>query len=621
MANTFNANIGTVNVSATSGNTLVVDTTTLVVDATNNRVGIGTATPTAALDVNGNIQMAGKILNLTTPTDPADAATKGYVDSVASGLDLKASVRVATTANLVATRTSNTLTADANGSINTAGIDGVTTLALNDRVLVKNQSTGADNGIYYISDLGSAGTPWIMIRATDADSSAEVTAGMFCFVSAGTTNGDNGFVLTTNDPITLNTTSLSFTQFNAPGSISLSAIGSSPNANAATLTGTVLNLEPASASFGGVLTAGTQTYAGNKTSNGSLTIAAASGNVLVVDTDVLVVDATNNRVGINNASPAAALDITGAGLISGDLTVDTTTLKVDSTNNRVGIGTASPSIRFHVVGSSMATGLGLVHSTNPTGDFEDALEGRASMTANDPGVTMMGAVYGMAETSGNTAMTVGTSGVQGESYIGSSGNFGRAVGVGGYCDQSGSGTITTMASFYANTNTRASGTVTNNVGLYLEDQAGVGTNNFQIYSANTNPFVVLTNGRVGVGTASPSEMLQVVGNGIVSGDLTVDTTTLKVDATNNRVGVGTASPAVPLDVVGAIATTTTCTATTGFVIGTQKIYNGSAAPVAGTWAVGDIVYNTAPAAGGNIGWVCTSAGTPGTWKEFGLIST
>jgi hypothetical protein len=62
--------------------------------------------------------------------------------------------------------------------------------------------------------------------------------------------------------------------------------------------------------------------------------------------------------------------------------------------------------------------------------------------------------------------------------------------------------------------------------------------------------------------------------------------------------------------------------TTGysFVIGTQKLLNGSAAPVSGTWATGDIVYNTAPAAGGNIGWVCVAGGSPGTWKEFGLIS-
>jgi len=53
---------------------------------------------------------------------------------------------------------------------------------------------------------------------------------------------------------------------------------------------------------------------------------------------------------------------------------------------------------------------------------------------------------------------------------------------------------------------------------------------------------------------------------------------------------------------------------------TQTVTHGIAAPVAGTWLQGDIVYNSLASAGGNLGWVCVSAGTPGTWKEFGLIS-
>jgi hypothetical protein len=137
-----------------------------------------------------------------TPTDDAHAATKGYVDAARSGLDVKASVRVATTAAVLL----------ASGLENGDAVDGVT-LATGDRVLVKDQSTGSENGIYVVQASGAA------VRATDADVSAEVTAGMFTFVAEGTTNADSGWVLTTNDTVTLGTTALTFAQFSGAGQI------------------------------------------------------------------------------------------------------------------------------------------------------------------------------------------------------------------------------------------------------------------------------------------------------------------------------------------------------------------------------------------------------------------
>jgi hypothetical protein len=137
-----------------------------------------------------------------TPTDDAHAATKGYVDAARSGLDVKASVRVATTAPVLL----------ASGLENGDTLDGVT-LATGDRVLVKDQSTGSENGIYVVQATGAA------VRATDADVSAEVTAGMFTFVAEGTTNADSGWVLTTNDTVTLGTTALTFAQFSGAGQI------------------------------------------------------------------------------------------------------------------------------------------------------------------------------------------------------------------------------------------------------------------------------------------------------------------------------------------------------------------------------------------------------------------
>ena len=169
-----------------------------------------------------------KITNLADPTAPQDAATKSYVEAIVSGLsDPKDAVRLATSAALAASTYDNgtagagaTLTADANGAI--GAIDGVTP-SLGDRILVKNQVAGLENGIYTVTDLGDVGSPWILTRATDADnngsSSSAVTRGMFTQATEGAANGSLGYILTTSssdtDPkgeLILGTDSLTFAQ-------------------------------------------------------------------------------------------------------------------------------------------------------------------------------------------------------------------------------------------------------------------------------------------------------------------------------------------------------------------------------------------------------------------------
>ena len=142
---------------------------------------------------------------------------KTYVDSAANGLDVKASVRVATTANLAASYNNGagTLTASSNGAI---AIDGVT-LSTNDRVLVKDQSTAAQNGFYKVTATGGAGSAFVLTRTPDADAASELTAGAFTFTEEGTANADNGYVLSTNGAITLGTTSITFEQFSGAGQI------------------------------------------------------------------------------------------------------------------------------------------------------------------------------------------------------------------------------------------------------------------------------------------------------------------------------------------------------------------------------------------------------------------
>lgn len=143
---------------------------------------------------------------------------KTYVDSVANGLDVKASVRVATTANLAGTYNNGagTITAGSNGAIS---VDGVS-LVVNDRVLVKDQSTAAQNGFYKVTTVGSGSAAFVLTRTPDADAASELTAGAFTFTEEGTANADNGYVLSTNGAITLGTTGITFEQFSGAGQIS-----------------------------------------------------------------------------------------------------------------------------------------------------------------------------------------------------------------------------------------------------------------------------------------------------------------------------------------------------------------------------------------------------------------
>ena len=125
---------------------------------------------------------------------------KAYVDSVKQALDIKASCRVASTGNV---------TVSGPG----AAIDGVT-LSSGDRVLLKDQTAGAENGIYVFNGAASA-----LTRALDADEDEDVTAGLFTFISEGSANADNGFVLVTDGAITLGTTAFTFEQFSGAGQI------------------------------------------------------------------------------------------------------------------------------------------------------------------------------------------------------------------------------------------------------------------------------------------------------------------------------------------------------------------------------------------------------------------
>ncbi len=153
-------------------------------------------------------------------------ANKAYVDQVAQGLDAKPSTRVATTANLQATYSNGTagVGATLTNSASQAAfeVDGVTP-SQNDRVLVKDQATAAQNGIYVLTTVGSGSANWVLTRATPEDQPAELSGGSFVFVEEGTANGDNGYVFTHTGAPTFGTTALDVTQFSGAGQINAGA--------------------------------------------------------------------------------------------------------------------------------------------------------------------------------------------------------------------------------------------------------------------------------------------------------------------------------------------------------------------------------------------------------------
>ena len=144
-------------------------------------------------------------------------ATKEYVDAVKQALDIKESVLVATTSNISGTYNngSGTITAGSNGAFS---VDGQTP-SQGARVLVKDQSAAAENGIYTLTTVGSGGAPFVLTRADDADESANLTGGTFVFVETGTANGENGFVFTHDGAPTLGTTALNVSQFSGAGQV------------------------------------------------------------------------------------------------------------------------------------------------------------------------------------------------------------------------------------------------------------------------------------------------------------------------------------------------------------------------------------------------------------------
>ena len=266
------------------------------------KISIGSQDTKECYVQNGYLYLSGSSGDFTGSTM---AVNKEYVDSVASGLDVKDSVRVASTGNVDL----------ANDVYNGVTLDGVV-LSTGDRVLLKDQTTGSENGIYIVGANAAA-----IARSPDMDDNAEVTSGLFTFVESGSSNADAGFVLTTDGSITVGTTAIAFSQFSGAGSLN-AGTGISKSGN-------TFNIDSDQAF-------GTVSFTGGVSANGGITVdtnkfivADTTGNTTIAGT----LDVTGDTsVSTLDSSGATSLATGGAAVAinaSGSMTTVKGTLNVD----------------------------------------------------------------------------------------------------------------------------------------------------------------------------------------------------------------------------------------------------------------------------------------------------
>jgi len=425
--------VGTLTSATVTGNVAAGNLTT---------TGVLSVTGTGVSSIAGNLDMTSNtIINLATPTNSTDAATKQYVDDVAQGLHTHDSCNAATQTTLASisggTVTYNNGTSGVGATLTTTGsyttIDGVT-LSNGMRILVKNEANAAHNGIY------DRTSTTVLTRSTDFDTSAEMAGGDFTFVTAGTLYDNTGWVMT--DPVTtVGTTAVNWVQFSGAGTYTagtgLTLTGSQFSVNASqsqiTSVGTLTGLNSSGTITAPAFTANTGVFTGNgsglsaiaganvtgtvssatsATTAGTVTTAAQpnitsvstsfSGLTFVANAQITMSGAGSQISGVNlvsansfsgNGSSISALNATN--ISSGTLA------QARLANASVTLGSTALTL-----GSTVTTVAGLSSVTSTT--FVGALTGAATSattagtvtTAAQPNITSVGTLTGLTVAAG-----------------------------------------------------------------------------------------------------------------------------------------------------------------------------------------------------------------------------
>ncbi len=351
----------------------------------------GTITP-AKLDLSQDFAFTGAV-TAQEPTASNHVTTKNYVDGQLQGLDIKESVVATTTAILAVSASSSvnagsgTITlADGDGGFNatadTFTVDGQS-LSADDRVLIKDginiNNGGADqtvNGIYTVGALNA--TTLVLTRASDSNTSAELSPGSFCFVEKGTTNGDSGFVATHDANPTLGTNNITYTQFSGGGSVTAG--------DGISKSGNTLSVDLDSNSGLAVGANGVKLDVS--------TLADASS--VAVGSDTIVINASGTTKELSIVELVGSIKSSGLSAASGQLSANVAgpsglelsggaiNVKLDSANTALSLSTAGLKVALHTEGSVDATSGGL---RSPVASVISELSRNPSAVSSDDGDT------------------------------------------------------------------------------------------------------------------------------------------------------------------------------------------------------------------------------------------
>jgi hypothetical protein len=429
--------VGTLSSLTVSGNVAAGNLTT---------TGVLSVTGTGVSSIAGNLDMtSNNIINLATPVNATDAATKQYVDDVAQGLNIHDSCAAATPdtlANITSgTITYNNGTAGVGATLVTTGtfnlIDGVNVQTAGTRILVKNEANAVFNGIYTYTNTTA------ITRATDFNSIPEVEAGDFTFVTGGTLYDNTGWVQT-ESPTGIGTAgnNISFTQFSGAGTYNagtgLTLTGSTFSVNVAQPTITSLGTLTGLGVNGNITAANITANTGVFTGNGSGLTALAGGNVTGQVANALVAGTvyTAAQPNITSVGTLTSLSVTGnasAGNIStgGVLSV--------TGNANVGNIGATNGVFTNVSGNG--AGLTAIAGGNVTGQVANALVAGTVYTAAQPNITSVGTLTSLTVTGNASAGNISTGGVLSVTGNANVGNIGATNGV--FTNVSGNGAALT----------------------------------------------------------------------------------------------------------------------------------------------------------------------------------
>jgi hypothetical protein len=467
------------------------------------------------ISLGGTASLIAGLTSLTLtqdPVNPLEAATKQYVDATIEGLNIHAPAAASTTANLTATYSNGAsgvgATLTNSGAQAAFAVDGYTA-ALNDRILVKDQTAAAQNGVYTVTTVGSVSTNWVLTRAIDMDVSGggadQLGPGDYVFVVNGTQYGGTAWVVTTPLPIVIGTTAITFVQFAGAGTYTAGT--------GLTLAGTqfsIANTAVSAASYGSASSVPAITI------NAQGQITSATNTAIAISTSQI----TSGTLGVDRGGTGAS-SLTANGILYGNGT------------SAVGVSSAGATGEVLVGNTGSAPTWGAL-SSNAVTSFSGGTTGLTPSSATQGVVTLAGT---LAVANGGTGLTATPA--NGQIDIGNGTGFSRATltAGSGVTITNGAGSVTINATGLGGTVTSVdvSGGTTG-----LTTSGGPITTSGTITLAGT---LGVTNGGSGTATAFTAGSVVFAG---ASGVYAQDNASLFFDDTNNRLGIGTATPAVKL---------------------------------------------------------------------------